>query len=167
VPVGGGEDEGLQEGVVVSGLDDQIVTLFQHFLNDALEGTVVPEHLHFAFQSSGPIGSEDLVEPLRRWAMTPWRISSRSSAEHGGHFVREVVNGQEQGQLGAFIQLGDLDRALERDLALLLGIDHHQNVSVLDHVLLLLGKNTNDGRLFSYYSLVKGRREGVPDQISG
>lgn len=64
--------------------------------------------------------------------------------EHGGHLVREVVNRQEQGQLGALIQLGDLDRALERDLTLLLGIDHHQNVSVLDHVL-LLGKKANDG----------------------
>jgi hypothetical protein len=84
--------------------------------------------------------------------MTPWRIFPLVCREHGGHLVREVVNG-EQGQLGAFIQLGDLDRALERDLALLLGIDHHQNVSVLDHVL-LLGKN--DGRLFSYYSLVQG-----------
>ena len=40
--------------------------------------------------------------------------------------------------------LSAADRALERDLALLLGIDHHQNVSVLDHVL-LLGKKANDG----------------------
>ncbi len=60
--------------------------------------------------------------------------------QHGGHFIREVVNGEQQGQLGAFIQLGYLDRTFEGDLSLFFRVDDHQNFSVLDHVLLLLAK---------------------------
>ena len=126
-------------------LDHQIVAMLQHFLDDALEGAVVPQHLDLALQPSGAIGLQYLVQPLPALGNDAVaHLFPLIHGQHGGHLVREVVNRQEQGQLGALVQLGDLDRAFERDLALLFRVDHHQNVSVLDHVL-LLGKNANDG----------------------
>ena len=104
----------------MSSLDDQIVTLFQHFLNDALEGTVVLKHFHFAFQPSGPIGEEDLVSHSRRWAMTPWRIACLPRAWRS--LVREVVNRQEQGQAGHPHPARRPWTARSRDLALLPGL---------------------------------------------
>ncbi len=65
----------------MGGLDHQIVALLQHFLNDALERTVVPDHLDLAIQSTGAVGFENVVEPFAALGNHPWRISSRSSTD--------------------------------------------------------------------------------------
>lgn len=66
---------------MVSGFDHQIVALLQHLLNDALEGTIVPDHFHFALYPLCPIGVRISSSHSRRCEMTPSRISCRSSTE--------------------------------------------------------------------------------------
>ncbi len=133
MPVGWSKDYRLQPIVLVGHFQHQIVLMAEHFLNNRLERTIVPDHFDFNIDTGFNVGRCLLANPLGALTDHPFaHVGALIWRQQGGHFIREVIDGQE-GLYFATNALIEVNRTAQRWLIVLLGIDGNQDIIEFKH----------------------------------